>query len=136
MLLKRPCGSLETYLSGGHSPDLEVVRSHEEVSDANTHVTKNPLVESLGFRVGNTGFQSGINQAINALNLVLLGKHGDVVLERVGNPLALAAHIGDTLVVVPVIGLGESLIEAVVEVLVVGEDDMATNVVELQPGSH
>lgn len=31
----------------------------------------------------------------------------------------------------PVVILGESLVQAVVEVLVVGEDDMATNVVQL-----
>ena len=32
---------------------------------------------------------------------------------------------------VPVLGARESLIDAVVKVLVVGEDDMATNIVEL-----
>jgi hypothetical protein len=32
---------------------------------------------------------------------------------------------------VPVIILGEGLVDAVVEVLVVGEDDMATDIVEL-----
>jgi len=31
----------------------------------------------------------------------------------------------------PVVIVGEGLVDAVVEVLVVGEDDMATNVVEL-----
>jgi hypothetical protein len=46
--------------------------------------------------------------------------------------LALAANVGDTLVRVPVIGFGESLVDAVVEVLVVGENDVATNIVELQ----
>jgi hypothetical protein len=45
--------------------------------------------------------------------------------------LFLATDIGDTLVSVPVIILGESLIDAVVEVLVVGEDDVTTDVVEL-----
>jgi hypothetical protein len=32
---------------------------------------------------------------------------------------------------IPVFGLGQCLINAIVEVLVVGEDDMATNIVEL-----
>jgi hypothetical protein len=32
---------------------------------------------------------------------------------------------------IPVIILGESLVDAVVEVLVVGEDDVAANIVEL-----
>lgn len=62
----------------------------------------------------------------------MLGKHGNVVLEGVGNPLALAANVGDTLVGVPVVVLGESLVDAVVEVLVVGEDDVTTNIEELR----
>jgi hypothetical protein len=45
--------------------------------------------------------------------------------------LALAADVGDALVGVPVVLLGQRLVDAVVEVLVVGEDDMATDVVEL-----
>jgi hypothetical protein len=46
--------------------------------------------------------------------------------------LALAADVGDALMCEPVIVVGERLVNAVVEVLVVGEDDMATDVVELQ----
>jgi hypothetical protein len=45
--------------------------------------------------------------------------------------LALAADVGDTLVGEPVVVVGKGLIDAIVEVLVVGEDDMATDVVEL-----
>jgi hypothetical protein len=45
--------------------------------------------------------------------------------------LGLAAHVGDALVGVPVLVLGERLVDAVVKVLVVREDDMATDVVEL-----
>lgn len=37
---------------------------------------------------------------------------------------------------VPVIVLGEGLVQAVVEVLVVGEDDMATDVVQLKRDSN
>jgi hypothetical protein len=36
-------------------------------------------------------------------------------------------------VVVPVVLLGQSLVEAVIEVLVVRENDMAADIVELQP---
>jgi hypothetical protein len=64
--------------------------------------------------------------------LVLLGKHGDVVLERVGNPQALVADVWDTLVGVPVIITGESLVDAVVEVFVVGEDNVAADIVKLE----
>jgi hypothetical protein len=46
--------------------------------------------------------------------------------------LALAADVGHTLVSEPVIVVGEGLVDAVVEVLVVREDDMATNVVKLR----
>jgi hypothetical protein len=45
--------------------------------------------------------------------------------------LALAADVRDTLVGEPVVVVGEGFVDAVVEVLVVGEDDMATDVVEL-----
>lgn len=63
--------------------------------------------------------------------MVLLGQSGNVVLERVWDPDALVANVGDTLVVVPVGLVGQSLIDAVVEVLVVGEDDVAADIVEL-----
>jgi hypothetical protein len=45
--------------------------------------------------------------------------------------LGLAADVGHALVGEPVVVTGEGLVDAVVEVLVVGEDDMATDVVEL-----
>lgn len=35
---------------------------------------------------------------------------------------------------VPILLLGQSLVDAIIEVLVVGEDDMATDVVELAGG--
>ena len=75
--------------------------------------------------------ESGIDQSVYALDLVLLGKHGDVVLERVGDPKALVAHVGDALVGVPVILAGQCLVNAVVEVLVVREDDVTADIVEL-----
>ena len=45
--------------------------------------------------------------------------------------MALAADVGDTLVAVPVVILGEGLVDAVIEVLVVREDNVTTDVVEL-----
>ena len=75
--------------------------------------------------------QRSVDEAINALDLILLGHHRDVVLDGVGNPVALVAGVRDALVVIPVILVWQGLVQAVVEVLVVGEDDMATNIVEL-----
>ena len=120
-----------TYLGGGHSPDLVVVRSHEQVGQTSTHHADDPLVEVLGLHVGDASLKGGIDHAINALDLLLLGKHGDVVLEGVGDPFVLATDVGDTLVAVPVVILGEGLVDAVIEVLVVGEDNVTTDVVEL-----
>jgi len=45
--------------------------------------------------------------------------------------LLLAADVRDTLVCEPIVLLGERLVDNVVEVLVVGEDDMATDIVKL-----
>jgi hypothetical protein len=120
-----------SYLGGGNGPDLEVVWAHEKVSKTDTHLTENPLVKVRGLCVGDASFQSSVDHTLNAANLLLLGKHGDVVLEGIGDPLALATDVGDTLVGVPVIGLGKSLVNAVVEVLVVREDDVTANIVQL-----
>lgn len=64
--------------------------------------------------------------------MLLLGKHGDVVLERIWDPKVLAANVGDTLVSVPVALVGKGLINDIVEVLVVREDNVASDVVELE----
>lgn len=122
----------EAYFSGGNCPDLEVVWSHEEIGDSDTGVADNPLVEVLGLRVGNSSLQGSIDHALHTLDLVILVKHGDVVLEGVRDPAALAADVGDTLVGVPVIFLGKSLIDAVVEVFVVGKDDVSADIVKLE----
>jgi hypothetical protein len=119
------------YLGGGNGPDLVVVGSHEEVGNTGTHHAHNPLIEVLGLGVGNTGLKGSIDHAINALDLLGLGQHGDVVLEGVGNPLLQAANVGDTLVGEPILIPGESLVDAVIEVLVVGEDNVATDIVQL-----
>jgi hypothetical protein len=123
-----------SYLGGGNGPDLEVVRAHEKVGDTSTHHADNPLVEVLGLVVGNASLKGSVDHAVNALDLLGLGKHGDVVLEGVRDPFFLATDVGDTLVCEPVVILGESLVDAVVEVLVVGKDNVATDIVQLFPG--
>ena len=120
------------YLSRRHSPDFEVVGSHEEVRNTGAHGANDPLVEGGGLGVGDTGLQGSINHAVNAFYLLLFGKHGDVVLERVGYPSVLAADVRDALVGVPVIRLGKGLVDAVVEVLVVREDNVAADIVQLR----
>jgi hypothetical protein len=122
-----------SYLGGWDSPNLVVVWSHEEVGNTGTHHSHNPLIEVLWLGAGDTSLQGGIDHALNALDLVLLWKDGDVVLEWVWDPEALAANVGDTLVGVPIILLWKGLVNAVVEVLVVGEDNVATDIVELEP---
>lgn len=120
-----------TYLGGGNSPDLVVVGAHEDVGKVLTHLSQNPLIEVLGLRPGQGVVHGGVNEAVDRCDLVLLWQHRDVVLERVGHPEALVADVGNALVVEPIILLGQRLVEAVVEVLVVGEDDMTADVVEL-----
>lgn len=119
------------HLGGGDGPDLVVVGAHEKVGNTSTHHANNPLVEVLGLGVGNAGLHGSIDHTIDTLDLLLLGQHGDVVLEGVGDPFVLAANVGDTLVGVPVLLVGEGLVDAVIEVLVVGEDNVATNIVQL-----
>lgn len=109
----------KTYLLRRDSPDLEVVRTHEDISNTIAHHADNPLVKVLGLNVGDAALKGCVNDAVNALDLVLLGEHGDVVLEGVGNPQLLVADIGDALVVEPIVFLGKSLVETIVEVLVV-----------------
>jgi hypothetical protein len=124
-------GEKKSYLGRRNGPDLEVVGTHEDISDTLAHLAQDPLVKVLGLGVGYTGGQGSVDDAINTLDLVLLGQHGDVVLERVGDPEALITDVGDTLVCVPVIILGQSLVQAVVKVFVVGEDNVTTDVVQL-----
>lgn len=95
------------------------------------HLSHNPLIEVLGLRLGDCGLQRSIDEALDGRDLVLLGQHGNVVLEGVGDPEALVADIGDTLVIEPVILLGQGLVEAVIEVFVVGEDNVTANIVQL-----
>lgn len=96
-----------------------------------THLAHNPLVEVLGLRLGDGMVGGGINETLNCCDLVLLGQHGDIVLEGVGDPKTLVADVGDTLVVEPVVLLGKSLVKAVIEVLVVGENNVAADIIQL-----
>jgi hypothetical protein len=122
----------ETHLGRGDGPDLEVIRSHEQVGNTRSHHADDPLIKVLWLVAGNAGLEGSVNHAINALDLLLLWQHGDVVLEGIGNPLLLATDVGDALMRVPVVILGKGLVDAVIEVFVVGEDNVAANVVELQ----
>lgn len=122
---------LALHLGGGDSPHLVVVGAHEDVGDTLAGHANNPLVKVGGLGVGDAALESGVNEAVNALDLVLLGQDGDVVLEGVGDPELLVADVGDALVGVPVLLLGKGLVEAVVKVLVVGEDNVTADIVEL-----
>lgn len=94
-------------------------------------VPQNPLIEILWLCVCNSCVKSSIDHVLDGLDLIFLGQHGDVVLEGVWDPQALVADVGDALMGVPVAFVGKSLVDAVVKVLVVGEDDVAANIVEL-----
>jgi hypothetical protein len=52
-------------------------------------------------------------------------------LERVRDPEALVTDVRNTLVREPVVFLGQGLVKAVVEVLVVGENHVAADIVKL-----
>ena len=119
------------YPCGGNGPNFVVVRPHEEVCDTGTHHANNPFVKVLRLAVGHASLESGVNHAVHALDLLFLGQHGDVVLERVRDPEVLAADVRDSLVGVPIRLFWQGLVDAVVKVLVVGEDDMAADIVEL-----
>jgi len=120
-----------TDLGGRHSPHLEVVGSHEEICDTSTHHTDNPLVKVLGLGAGDSGLEGSLDHAIHALDLLLLWQHGNVILERIWDPEVLATNVGDSLMGVPIRLVWEGLVDAVIEVLVVGEDNMAADIVKL-----
>ena len=126
------------HLARGHSPDLEVVRAHEDLIQLLTDIAGVPDVKVLWLVRGRTSasLQGSVNQTTNAFDLLLLWQDRNVVLERVGNPAALIADIGDTLVLVPVLGLGKGFIEAIVEILVVGENNMSTDIKQLHRNQY
>jgi hypothetical protein len=72
-----------------------------------------------------------VDEISETTSLLLFGQDCDVVLERIWDPKTLIADIRDTLVLIPIIRFGKSFVDNIVEVLVVGEDDMASNIEEL-----
>ena len=67
----------------------------EDLVQAVSHIPDVPLVKVLGL-VGwgaSAGFESSIDEVVQASCLLLLVQHGDVVLELIGYPFALVADI-------------------------------------------
>ncbi len=121
---------LALHHGGRNSPDLEVVRTHEEISETLTHHTHDPLVERSRGILGASTLLGSVDHALDALDLFLDGEDGDVVLVRVRDPDVLGANVRDTLVLVPVLLVGEGLCDHVVKVLVVREDDVSSDIEE------
>ena len=69
-----------------HRPHLEVVRTHEDIRNALAHHAQNPLVEVLGRGGGHGVVDSGLDQAVDAVDLVLERERDNVVLERIRHP--------------------------------------------------
>lgn len=65
----------KTYLGRRHSPHFEVIGSHEEIGDPDTGVAYDPFVKVLGFCVGNTCLESGVDHTLNTFHLVFFGEH-------------------------------------------------------------
>lgn len=122
-----------SYLGSGNGPYFEVVRAHKDVGKALADVAQDPFVKVLGLvgRRSDARFKGRVEQILHASGLLFFGQKRNVVLERVGNPLVLESHVGDALMLEPVICLGESLVQNVVKVAIVREDDVAANIVEL-----
>ena len=121
-----------THLGRRHGPDLEVVRSHEQIGDAGAHHANDPVVKILRLGAGDAGLERGVDHAVHAPDLLVLGQHRDVVLERVRHPEPLAPHVRDALMRVPIFLSRQSLVDTVVKVLVVREDDVAADIVQLE----
>lgn len=126
-------GTLRAHLGGGYGPNLEIVWTHEDLSKTLSHISNVPFVKILGLVrwVTGTGIQRCVDQALQAFCLLFFGQNGDIVLERIRYPLALVADVRDPLVRVPVGGLWQGLVDAVVEILVVREDDVTSNIEQL-----
>lgn len=123
----------DAYLGCWNSPNLKVIRTHENLIQTISNIPNVPLVKVTRLVRGGTraGLESSINKTVQALHLLVFGQQGDVVLEGIGDPTVLVADVGDTLVLIPVGGTRQGFIEAIVEVLVVREDDMTTDIEEL-----
>lgn len=55
-------------------------------------------------------------------------------MKGVWNPKILATNIGDALVGIPIVFLGQCLVDTIIKVFIMREDNMTTNIVEL--GAH
>lgn len=121
---------MKTYLRRRDSPDLEVVGSHEDLIQTLANISNVPIIKvaRLISWSSNAGFESSVNETAQTFCLFLLRKYRNVILEWVRNPDVLVTDVGDSLMFVPVRGFGEGLVQAVVEVLVMGEDDVSANV--------
>jgi hypothetical protein len=126
--------SCVSYLLRRHRPHLEVVWPHEEICNSRAHCAKDVLVKVFRLGIADASFQSSINHALHATDLVFLWQHGNVGLERVGDPEVFAADVGDALVGIPIGVFGKCFVDAIIKVLVVREDDMASDIVELSKG--
>jgi hypothetical protein len=120
-----------SHLRRRYSPDLIVVGPHKAIGQPFSLCPQDPLIKVFWLGVGHPRLHSGIDHTLQACNLIFLWQHGNVVLERVGNPDTFVADVRDALVVVPIGVVGEGFVDTVVEVFVVGEDDVAADVVEL-----
>lgn len=94
-----------TYLGRRHSPNLEIVRPHKDLRQTLPDISNVPLVKVLGLvqRRPRPGVQGGVDQALEAPGLLLLGQDCNVILEGIGHPLGLVPHVRDALVRVPVV---------------------------------
>lgn len=125
---------MQPHLGRRHGPDFEIIWTHEDLSKMLSHVSYVPLIEILRpvRGVADTSFKRGIYQTLDTSCLLLFRQNGDVILERVWYPLALIADIRDPLVRIPVGRLWEGFVDAIVEVLVVREDDVSSNIKQLR----
>lgn len=97
-----------TYIGSWNSPDLKVVRTHENLVQAFSNVANIPLIKVAGLVCGSThaSLEGSIDKTVETLDLLIFGQQGNVVLERIGDPAVLVANVRDTLVFVPVGGVG------------------------------
>ena len=116
---------------GWDCPDLEVVRTHEDICNTRTHNTEDPFIKVGRLALGESIGHLGLDAAGQTFDLILLVEGRDVVLKRVGNPTVLEPDVRDAFEGVPGFWAGtEGGVEEVVKVLVVRKDDVASHVVE------
>mmetsp|Transcript_15849 Transcript_15849/g.28134 ORF Transcript_15849/g.28134 Transcript_15849/m.28134 type:complete len:259 (+) Transcript_15849:941-1717(+) len=112
-------------------PDLEVVGAHENIGDALAHHAHYPLVKVLWLPRRRRTRYLGLHKPIQAVDLILFIEHADVVLKRVSDVAVLNPDVRDALQRVPrLLARPASLVQQLVEVLVVAEDNVAAHVEE------